>query len=44
MFDDDKSWLLHEFISTNDKLDDYRKEKFEEIFPEYKDLRSHATR
>ena len=43
MFDDDKSWLLHEFISVNDKHDDYRKEKFETVFPEYKDLRTYVT-
>jgi len=44
MFDDDKSWLLHEFVSVNDKLDNSRKEKFEDIFTEYKDLRSYVTR
>ena len=43
MFDDDKSWLLHKFISVNDKHDDYRKEKFETVFPEYKDLRTYVT-
>jgi radical SAM protein with 4Fe4S-binding SPASM domain len=43
MFDDDKSWLLHEFFSVNDKLDAYRKEKFEDTFPEYIDLRSHIA-
>ena len=42
MFDDDKSWLLHEFFSVNDKHDEYRKEKFEEIFPEYKNLRTYC--
>jgi hypothetical protein len=42
MFDDDKSWLLHEFISTNDKLDTYRNEKFETVFPEYINLRSYC--
>ena len=42
MFDDDKSWLLHEFISVNDKHDEYRKEKFEEIFPEYTNLRTYC--
>jgi radical SAM protein with 4Fe4S-binding SPASM domain len=42
MFDDDKSWLLHEFFSINDKLDEYRKEKFEEIFSEYINLRSYC--
>jgi radical SAM protein with 4Fe4S-binding SPASM domain len=39
---DNKDWLLHEFISTNDKLDVYRKESFEEVFPEYKDLRNYC--
>jgi sulfatase maturation enzyme AslB (radical SAM superfamily) len=42
MFDDDKSWLLHEFISVNDKLDVYRNEKFEDTFPEYANLRSYC--
>jgi organic radical activating enzyme len=42
MFDDDKSWLLHEFFSTNDKFDGYRKEKFEDVFPEYADLRTYC--
>ena len=42
MFDDDKSCLLHEFISTNDKLDEYRNEKFEDVFPEYSNLRSYC--
>jgi hypothetical protein len=43
MFDDDKSWLLHEFFSVNDKSDSYRKESFEEVFPEYATLRSYVT-
>jgi radical SAM protein with 4Fe4S-binding SPASM domain len=43
MFDDDKSWLLHEFFSVNDKSDSYRKESFEEVFPEYKDLRTYCS-
>jgi sulfatase maturation enzyme AslB (radical SAM superfamily) len=42
MFDDDKSWLLHEFFSVNDKLDVYRNEKFEDTFPEYANLRSYC--
>jgi sulfatase maturation enzyme AslB (radical SAM superfamily) len=42
MFDDDKSWLLHEFFSVNDKSDAYRKESFEAVFPEYKDLRTYC--
>lgn len=42
MFDDDKSWLLHEFFSMNDKHDAYRKEKFEDVFPEYVELRNNC--
>jgi len=42
MFDDDKSWLLHDFFSVNDKLDVYRNEKFEDTFPEYVNLRSYC--
>jgi hypothetical protein len=43
MFDDDKSWLLHEFFSVNDKHDEYRKESFESTFIEYKDLRTYVA-
>ena len=39
---DDKSWLLKEFFEVNDKLDVYRKEQFEETFPEYEKLRSYC--
>lgn len=42
MFDDNKDWLLHEFISVNDKLDAYRRERFELTFPELKELRSYV--
>jgi hypothetical protein len=42
MFDDNKDWLLHEFFSVNDKLDVYRNEKFEDVFPEFKDLRNYC--
>jgi organic radical activating enzyme len=42
MFDDNKDWLLHEFFSVNDKLDVYRNEKFEDVFPEFKDLRTYC--
>jgi sulfatase maturation enzyme AslB (radical SAM superfamily) len=42
MFDDDKSWLLQNFFSVNDKSDEYRKERFEDVFPEYKDLRTYC--
>jgi hypothetical protein len=41
MFDDDKSWLLSEFFMVNDKSDNYRNENFENVFPEYAELRSH---
>ena len=40
---DDKSYLLGEFFRVNDTHDEYRKESFETVFPEYKDLRSYAT-
>jgi radical SAM protein with 4Fe4S-binding SPASM domain len=42
MFDDDKSWLLHEFFSVNDKSDSYRDEDFVKVFPEYADLRTYS--
>ena len=42
MLDDNKDWLLHEFFLVNDKHDDYRKEKFEDTFPEYENLRSYC--
>lgn len=38
-----KEWLLNEFFSINDRHDTYRKERFEDVFPEYKGLRSHVT-
>ena len=44
MFDDDKSRLLPEFFAVNDKSDVYRKERFEDVFPEYKDLRNGIAR
>jgi radical SAM protein with 4Fe4S-binding SPASM domain len=37
---DDKSYQLDEFFRVNDKSDSYRDEKFENVFPEYKDLRN----
>ena len=40
----DNSQLLKEFFRVNDIHDNYRKEHFETVFLEYKDLRSHATR
>jgi radical SAM protein with 4Fe4S-binding SPASM domain len=39
---EDKSHLLNEFFVTNDKLDESRNEKFEEVFPEYKELRNYV--
>jgi sulfatase maturation enzyme AslB (radical SAM superfamily) len=39
----DQSNLLREFFRVNDTHDEYRKESFEEIFPEYKDLRSYVA-
>jgi len=36
----DQSHLLAEFFRLNDDKDRYRKEKFEQVFPEYQDLRS----
>lgn len=39
----DNSHLLGEFFRVNDRTDNYRGEAFEEVFPEYKDLRSYVT-
>ena len=39
----DNSHLLKEFFRVNDVHDEYRKESFEAVFTEYKDLRSYAT-
>ena len=36
----DNSHLLGEFFRVNDIHDTYRKERFEDIFTEYKDLRN----
>jgi MoaA/NifB/PqqE/SkfB family radical SAM enzyme len=41
MYQDDKSHLLGEFFKVNDQTDEYRKEKFEEVFPEYAELRDY---
>ena len=38
--EDDRSHLLGEFFRVNNIHDDYRKERFEDVFPEYKDLRN----
>lgn len=40
MEQDDKQHLLGEFFKVNDKHDDYRKEQFETVFLEYKDLKN----
>jgi len=40
---DDKLDLLGEFFRVNDITDAYRKEKFEDVFPEYKELRSYVS-
>ena len=39
----DQSHLLKEFFRANDTSDNYRKESFETVFPEYKDLRNYVT-
>lgn len=43
MYQQDNSHLLKEFFAYTDKLDQSRNESFEQVFPEYKDLRSYAT-
>jgi radical SAM protein with 4Fe4S-binding SPASM domain len=39
----DNSHLLKEFFRVNDIHDDYRKERFEDTFSEYKDLRTYVA-
>lgn len=39
----DRSYLLDKFFAVNDRLDESRNEKFEEVFPEYKELRNYVT-
>ena len=39
---EDQSHLLNEFFRVNDITDNYRKEHFENVFPEYTDLRSYV--
>ncbi len=41
MYQDDKSHLLGEFFRVNDILDESRTEKFETVFPEYRELRNY---
>lgn len=40
---EDKSHLLKEFFRVNDTHDNYRKEHFEDVFPEYSQLRKYVT-
>ena len=40
----DNTALLGEFFRVNDRMDLYRDERFADVFPEYKDLRSYVTR
>ncbi len=42
MYQEDRSHLLAEFFTFTDKLDSNRKEKFEDVFPEYAQLRSYV--
>jgi radical SAM protein with 4Fe4S-binding SPASM domain len=39
---EDQSHLLKEFFRVNDSHDEYRKEQFETIFPEYAEIRKYA--
>jgi radical SAM protein with 4Fe4S-binding SPASM domain len=39
---EDRSHLLRDFFRLNDDKDQYRKEKFDEVFPEYKKLRDYV--
>ena len=39
----DNSHLLREFFRVNDVHDEYRKERFEDVFIEYKDLRQYVA-
>jgi sulfatase maturation enzyme AslB (radical SAM superfamily) len=39
----DNSYLLKEFFRVNDIHDEYRQERFEDVFPELKDLRSYVA-
>jgi hypothetical protein len=40
---EDQSSLLKEFFRVNDRHDEYRKEEFETVFPEYAELRTYVT-
>jgi radical SAM protein with 4Fe4S-binding SPASM domain len=41
--ENDRSHLLGEFFRVNNIHDEYRKECFEDVFPEYKELRNYVT-
>jgi hypothetical protein len=43
MWQSDSSKLLSEFFTFTDKLDNNRDESFEQVFPEYKDLRTYVA-
>ena len=43
MYQQDNSHLLNDFFTFTDKLDQNRNETFEQIFPEYKELRSYVA-
>jgi hypothetical protein len=43
MYQEDRSNLLKEFFEYTDKLDASRNELFEDVFLEYKDLRSYVA-
>jgi sulfatase maturation enzyme AslB (radical SAM superfamily) len=43
MWQSDSSDLLSEFFTFTDKLDNNRGESFEQVFPEYKDLRTYVA-
>jgi len=42
MYADDQSHLLKDFFRLNDDKDKIRNERFEDVFPEYRDLRSYV--
>jgi organic radical activating enzyme len=42
MYQNDNTHYLKEFFRVNDQVDQLRKESFEEVFSEYKDLRKYA--
>ena len=43
MYQDSKTHLLHEFFRVNDTHDAYRKESFDQTFPELEILRNYVT-